>query len=113
MPNDFSSLWSSSRRSAGARRVRERPARRVFEGCHQLAARARWAALAALALIALPGCGGEEDNEVTYNDDVRRIFNRRCTTCHESSTPIGVNIVDIQNPFAPERGLVFAPNRWA
>jgi hypothetical protein len=113
MPNDFSSLWSSSRRSAGARRVRGRPAPRIVEGNHQLAARARWAALAALALIALPGCGGEEDTEVTYNDDVRRIFNRRCTTCHESSTPIGVDIVDIQNPFAPERGLVFAPNSWA
>lgn len=110
MPNDFSSLWSSPRRSARARRVRGRPAPSLFEGSHQLAVRARWAAFAALALIALPGCGGEEDNEVTYNDDVRPIFNRRCTTCHYSSSRIGV---DIQNPFSPERGLVFAPNSWA
>jgi hypothetical protein len=89
--------------------VRERPAPSLFEGSHQLTVRARWAALAALAFIALPGCGGEEDTEVTYNDDVRPIFNRRCTTCHYSSTRIGV---DIQNPFTPERGLVFAPNSW-
>jgi hypothetical protein len=110
MPNDFSSLWSSRRRSAGASRLRGRTSPRIFEGGHLLATRARWAALAALASIALPSCGGEEDNEVTYNDDVRPIFNRRCTTCHYSSTPIGV---DIQNPFTPERGLVFAPNSWA
>jgi hypothetical protein len=110
MPNDFSSLWSSSRRSARVRGGRGRPSPRVFEGCRQLAARARWAAVAALALIALPGCGGEEDNEVTYNDDVRPIFNRRCTTCHYSSSRIGV---DIQNPFTPVKGLVFAPNSWA
>lgn len=103
MPNDFSSLWSSPRRSA-----------RLLEACrveefHALALRARTAAVAALALIALPSCGGDTDTEVTYNDDVRPIFNRRCTTCHYSSTPIGV---DIQNPFDPERGLVFAPNSW-
>jgi hypothetical protein len=110
MPNDFSSLWSSSRRSARARRVHGRRDPRTVEGGHSLAARARWAAVAALASIALPGCGGEEDNEVTYNDDVRPIFNRRCTTCHYSSTPIGV---DIQNPYSPERGLVFAANSWA
>jgi hypothetical protein len=110
MPNDFSSLWSSPRLSARASRVGGRANPRMFEGSHQLAVRARWAAFAALALIALPGCGGEEDTEVTYNDDVRPIFNRRCTTCHYSSTPIGV---DIQNPFTPEKGLVFAPNSWA
>jgi hypothetical protein len=110
MPNDFSSLWSSPRRSARASRVGGRANPRTFEGSHELAVRARWAAFAALALIALPGCGGEEDTEVTYNDDVRPIFNRRCTTCHYSSSPIGV---DIQNPYTPERGLVYAPNSWA
>lgn len=110
MPNDFSSLWSSPRRSARASRVRGMRDARSVGGSHLLAARACWAAFAALASIALPSCGGEEDNEVTYNDDVRPIFNRRCTTCHYSSTPIGV---DIQNPFTPERGLVFAPNSWA
>jgi hypothetical protein len=110
MPNDFSSLWSSPRRSARPSRVHGRPSPRILDQTHALAGRARWAALAALASIALSGCGGEEDNGVTYNDDVRPIFNRRCTTCHYSSTPIGV---DIQNPFDPERGLVFAPNSWA
>jgi hypothetical protein len=104
MPNDFSSLWSSPRRSA---RFFESS---FFEGSHLLAARARRAAVALLAVLALPGCGGEEDNEVTYNDDVRPIFNRRCTTCHYSSSPLGV---DIQNPFSPERGLVFTHNSWS
>jgi hypothetical protein len=110
MPNDFSSLWSSPRLSARASRGRGRPNPRIFEESHEFAVRARWAAFAALALISLPSCGGEEDNEVTYNDDVRPIFRNRCTTCHYSSTPIGV---DIQNPFTPDKGLVYAPNSWA
>lgn len=99
MPNDFSSLWSFPRRSA-----------RILEETHQLCARVRWAAFAIFACAALTSCGGESDDEITYEDDIRPIFNRRCTTCHYSSTPIGV---DIQNPFAPERGLVNAPNSWA
>jgi hypothetical protein len=98
MPNDYLSLWSSPRRSA-----------RLFEGTTKLADCARWSVFAVLACFALPGCGGEEDDGITYADDVQPLFNRRCTTCHYSSTPIGV---DIQNPFAPERGLVNSVNSW-
>lgn len=61
-----------------------------------------------MACALLPGCG-ETDNGVTYGDDVGRLFNRRCTTCHRPGTPIGV---DIQNPFAPETGLVTSRNSW-
>ncbi|HTV19205.1 MAG TPA: hypothetical protein VMG12_11055 [Polyangiaceae bacterium] len=63
-----------------------------------------------MTCIVLPSCGGEEDTSITYSDDVRPIFNQRCTTCHYSSTPIGV---DIQNPFSAERGLVNSKNSWA
>lgn len=110
MPNDFSSLWSSPRRSAPLFSLRGRPSLRSgFEETHELSARALRAAVAVLTCIALPSCGGEEDTSVTYSDDVRPIFNQRCTTCHYSSSPIGV---DIQNPFSAERGLVNAKNSW-
>lgn len=98
MPNDYLSLWSSPRRSA-----------RFFEGTARLADCARWSALAVLTFFALPGCGGEEDDGITFADDVQPIFNRRCTTCHHPTSPIGV---DIQNPFAPTRGLVGSVNSW-
>ena len=98
MPNDYLSLWSSPRRSA-----------RFFEGTTKLAVCARWSIVAVLACFALPGCGGEEDDGITFDDDVQPIFNRRCTTCHHPSSPIGV---DIQNPFDAERGLVNSLNSW-
>ena len=98
MPNDYLSLWSSPRRSA-----------RLFEGTTKLAARTRWSVFAVLACFALPGCGGEEDDGITFDDDVQPLFNRRCTTCHHPSSPIGV---DIQNPFAATRGLVGSVNSW-
>jgi hypothetical protein len=98
MPNDFLSLRPSPRRSA-----------RLVEGTYELLSRARWIACIALTCIVLPSCGGDEDNTVTYGDDVQPIFRTRCTTCHHPSSPIGV---DIQNPFAPDRGLVNAPNSW-
>lgn len=99
MPNDFLSLWSSPRSSA-----------RSVEGTTELAPRARWAALTLLACIVLPSCGEAEDNSVTYDDDIRPIFNRRCTTCHHATSPIGV---DITSPFSLGNGLVNAPNSWA
>jgi hypothetical protein len=99
MPNDFLSLRSSPRRSA-----------RLFGGTDELVDRARRVACVALACIALPSCGGEEDNGVTYGDDIQPVFKARCTTCHHPTSPIGV---DIQNPFAADRGLVNAANSWA
>lgn len=98
MPNDHLNLCPSPRRSA-----------RLFEGTSKLAAHARWSAFVVMACFALPGCGGEEDDGITFADDVQPLFNRRCTTCHHPSSPIGV---DIQNPFAAERGLVGSLNSW-
>lgn len=99
MPNDILSLWSSQRRSA-----------RFDEETRELTVRARQVALTLVACASLTGCGSEEDDGITYEDDIGPIFNQRCTTCHYSNTPIGV---DIQNPFNPGRGLVNAPNSWA
>ncbi len=98
MPNDYLSLWPSPRRSA-----------RLFEGTTRLAVCARWSVFAVLACVALPSCGGEEDDGITFGDDIQPLFNRRCTTCHHPSSPIGV---DIQNPFAAMRGLVGSVNSW-
>lgn len=98
MPNDILSLWSSPRHPDG-----------VASAGSELSRRARGVLLALAAIITLPGCG-EEDNSVTYGDDVRPLFNRRCTTCHRPGTPIGV---DIQNPFVPGTGLVDSLNTWA
>jgi hypothetical protein len=63
-----------------------------------------------LLCIVLSACGGEEDDGVTYDGEVERLFRNSCTTCHHPTNPVGV---DLQNPFAPERGLVNAPNTWA
>ncbi len=99
MPNDCLSLCSSPRRSA-----------RPFEGTRELARTRPVAALALLASLALPSCGGEDDDGVTYDDDVKIIFNQRCTTCHRPVSPINV---DIQNPYALDVGLVNSYNSWA
>ena len=56
------------------------------------------------------GCGDEEDDGVTYEDDIQPLFNRRCTTCHRPVSPINV---DIQNPFNADVGLVNTTNSWA
>jgi hypothetical protein len=98
MPNDFLSLWPSPRRSA-----------RLVEGTIELLSKLPLAALALVASTSLLGCGGEEDDGVTYDDDIKPIFNQRCTTCHRPVSPIQV---DIQNPYAPEVGLVNAVNTW-
>jgi hypothetical protein len=101
MPNDILSLWPFPKRRDG-----------VASAGSELSRRAGGMLLALAAIITLPGCG-EEDETVTFGDDVRPIFNRRCTTCHRPGTPIGV---DIQNPFAPTTaataGLVASLNSW-
>ena len=81
-----------------------------------LAQRARlWraAALAALGAV-LVSCGAEDDFQgVTYTEDIRPIFGRRCTTCHRPGGPSGV---DIRNPFSseppPNVGIARAMNQW-
>src|SRR4051794_6731177 len=99
MPNDYLSLWPSPRPSA-----------RLGEGAHEFFDRTLFVAFAVMACMTLPACGGEEDNTVTYDDDVETLFLRRCTTCHRPVSPINV---DIQNPFNAERGLVNTNNSWA
>ena len=99
MPNHFSSLWPSPRRSA-----------RPVEGAIQLCARTLSLALPLLASVTVSACGGEEDDGVTYDDDVQVLFAQRCTTCHHAGSPINV---DIQNPFNPTTGLVNSNNTWA
>jgi hypothetical protein len=59
--------------------------------------------------LSLAACG-EDDDGVTFADDVRPLFAQRCTVCHRPGSPINV---DIQNPFAGGDGLVNAPNSWA
>jgi hypothetical protein len=105
MPNDFLSLWSSSRRPARSSRA------------SKFIQTLRGICLLALTSVAVLGCG-EEDDGVTFDDDIRPLFNRRCTTCHRPVSPINV---DIQNPFNDENGLVngrsaagnISPNSWA
>jgi hypothetical protein len=103
MPNDVLSLPPPGRRMpVGVRRISHSRSRFI----------AVFAVLA--SSLALPGCGGEEDPGVTYNDDVRPIFNRRCTNCHRPGGPSGV---DIQNPFnttgtGTDSGLVASRNFW-
>lgn len=84
-----------------------------FRRAVALVSRVLGAAVALASLVALPGCGAEEDNGVTYNDDVRPIFNRRCTNCHRPGGPSGI---DIQNPFSMasglDSGLVGSSNFW-
>jgi hypothetical protein len=64
-----------------------------------------------LASVTVSACGGEEDDDgVTYDDDVQALFAQRCTDCHHAGSPINV---DIQNPFNPETGLVNSNNTWA
>lgn len=73
--------------------------------------------LAAFASLCtgLASCGGGEApfHGVTYADDIRPIFNRRCTTCHRPGGPSGV---DIRNPFstqpAPDVGIAKAMTQW-
>jgi hypothetical protein len=60
--------------------------------------------------MTVSACGGEEDDGVTYDDDVQVLFAQRCTTCHHAGSPINV---DIQNPYTPVTGLVDSNNSWA
>jgi hypothetical protein len=97
MPNDILGLWSPPRRAA-----------RALREAAELTRCVRGVLFALVACAALPACA-EEDDGVTFGDEIRPLFNRRCTTCHRTGTPIQV---DIQNPFAPVTGLVNSRNSW-
>lgn len=73
------------------------------------------ASLAVLvALLGLSACG-EEDDGITYADDIGPLFQDRCVYCHQPGGPYGPGTgsgLDIANPYAEEEGLVNAPNLW-
>ncbi len=91
------------------------PSRHVESRIESLGYRARW--LSRLLLVAgmgLPGCGEDKPFEgVTFSEDIRPIFNRRCTTCHRPGGPSGV---DIRNPYSteppPNIGIAKAQTQW-
>lgn len=91
MSNDFLSL----------RRRTERVSPRLARPLSALRRLPRLGVALGGLLLSL-SCGGEEDTTTTYNDDIRPLFNRRCTTCHRQGGPSGI---DIQNPFSPATGL--------
>lgn len=68
-----------------------------------------------VALLGLGACGEEQDDGVTYADDVRLIFEDRCVFCHQPGAPYGPETgqgLDFANPYA-EEGVVNAQNFWA
>ncbi len=46
---------------------------------------------------------------ISFSRDVRPLFAERCTLCHHPN----MRVLNIADPFAPEKGLVNAPNTWA
>lgn len=71
------------------------------------------ASVVVLVLLGLVACG-EEDDGVTYADDIRPLFQDRCVFCHQPGAPYGPGTgagMDIANPYA-EEGVVNAPNLW-
>lgn len=65
--------------------------------------------LIAGALMLVGGGCGEEDEGLSYSQNIRPIFGQRCAVCHRANGPSGV---DIQDPFAPTEGLVNSVNRF-
>lgn len=69
-----------------------------------------WAA--AVALLSA-NCSDEPFDGVTYAEEIRPIFARRCTTCHRPGGPSGV---DIRDPFSseppPNAGIARAMTQW-
>jgi hypothetical protein len=84
----------------GRARVAQRPVRRAFAAFLPL--------LASVVLLAVGGCGSEDEG-LTYARNVRPIFGQRCAICHRADGPSGV---DIQNPYASVEGLVNSANRF-
>jgi hypothetical protein len=59
--------------------------------------------------LGLTGCSTDTDG-VGYERDVRPIFARSCVPCHHSGNTN--DLVDIEDPFTPEDGLVGSVNEW-
>ncbi len=100
-------VWSPRTLEAGTARRRGVELQRWYRVARQLAG-------LAFVLAAGVACGDEEPfHGVTYDEDIRPIFNRRCTTCHRPGGPSGV---DIRNPFStedpPNVGLARARTQW-
>lgn len=116
MPNDsLSSLWTQGREpSPGTNSPRDEGSRGRGKA-PQLARVAAWLSsrsfaplLAGALLLAGGGCG-EEDEGLTYSQNIRPIFGQRCAVCHRADGPSGV---DIQDPYAATEGLVNSVNRF-
>jgi hypothetical protein len=82
---------------------------------------ARWSGRAsALVVVALLSSCAAEEEVVTYSENIRPIFDQRCSICHLPQT--SWSRVDIQNPYStrpipdhPEygvQGLALAQNQW-
>lgn len=68
-----------------------------------------------VVLAGLFGCGGE-DSGVSFEREVKPLFEARCVTCHHSENLGG--LVDIEDPFTLDEppappGLVGSKNIWA
>lgn len=59
------------------------------------------------ALIVLWGCGEAEEG-VSFQRDIKPLFDQRCAVCHFS----GNGYADLENPFNPDRGLVGGSSVW-
>jgi hypothetical protein len=70
--------------------------------------RGRDAGLLLSGILAL-ACGGESDKGL-YQGQLKPLFEARCVPCHHSGNVL--SLVDIQDPFTPEDGLVGATNEW-
>jgi hypothetical protein len=55
------------------------------------------------------GCGGEAEKGL-YRGQIEPLFQARCVACHHSANVM--NLVDVEDPFTPENGLVGAVNQW-
>jgi hypothetical protein len=67
-----------------------------------------------MAVVGGWSCGSDKPFEgVTYSEEIRPIFGRRCTTCHRPGGPSGV---DIRDPFSsqppPNVGIARAMTQW-
>ncbi len=91
------------------------PGRRVSSYHTGMVAQPRSRSSAPVLLALLLAACAEEDDGVTFEDDLRPLFEDRCVFCHQPGAPFGPETgagMDVANPFA-EEGLVNAPNIWA
>jgi hypothetical protein len=114
-------MRSESSRSKSSARSRERrgspPIDRAANERFERAVRSFGSLLGGLVtpfLVSVLGLGcGAEDDGVTYADDIRPLFEERCTVCHRTGAPSAAKLwgPNIEDPYAPEEGLMIATNQ--